>query len=166
MLLLLLFVAVPIIEIALFIQVGGAIGTWPTIGIVVITAVVGTMLLRTQGIATLGNLQSSLGKGENPVTHIAHGALILVAGVVLLTPGFFTDAVGLALLIPQIRNIIIKYGAERIKNGSFTVVQGDPFGKQDQRPPEDPDVVEAEYTDLNEDNSTPGNSGWTNNKPD
>ena len=162
MLLLLIFVAVPIIEIALFIQVGGAIGTWPTIGIVIITAIVGTMLLRTQGFATLGNLQSSLGKGENPVTHIAHGALILVAGVVLLTPGFFTDAVGLALLMPPVRALIIKYGAERFKNGSFTVHQSGSFGNQQSQQPTDPNVVEAEYTDVSDDDIKPGNSGWTN----
>ena len=88
--LLILFIAVPIIEIGLFIQVGGFIGFWPTIAIVILTALLGSTLLRSQGMTALGNLQSSVGAGENPMGHIAHGALILVAGVVLLTPGFFT----------------------------------------------------------------------------
>lgn len=165
MLLLLIFIAVPIIEIALFIQVGGAIGTPWTLAIVLITAIVGTMLLRTQGFQTMANLQASIGKGENPVTHIAHGALILVAGVVLLTPGFFTDAVGLALLIPPIRAFVIKYASSRIQSGGFVHMQG---GQQDtQHNPnhdeqnQDPTIVEAEYTDLDDEPKTKGDSGWT-----
>ena len=84
-----ILVAVPIIEIALFIQVGGAIGMWPTLAIVVLTALAGTILLRSQGLATLNTLQNSVASGQNPMEPIAHGALILIAGVLLLTPGFF-----------------------------------------------------------------------------
>ena len=112
--LLIIFVAVPIIEIALFIQVGDAIGLWPTLATVIITAFIGTQLLRSQGLATLSNLQSSVGAGQNPMDHIAHGAMILIAGVVLLTPGFFTDAIGFALLTPPVRAALIKAGAARM----------------------------------------------------
>jgi len=89
-----LFVGVPILEIALFIQVGGWLGLWPTLGIVILTALAGTLLLRTQGIQTLGRLQSSVSEGKNPMDPIAHGAMILIAAVLLLTPGFFTDITG------------------------------------------------------------------------
>jgi UPF0716 protein FxsA len=110
----LLLVAVPIIEIALFIEVGGAIGTWPTIGIVVLTALVGSVMLRQQGVAALRDVQSRLGAGENPGRLLAEGAMILVAGVLLLTPGFFTDAIGFALLIPPVRGALYKYLAARV----------------------------------------------------
>lgn len=111
----LLLVAVPIIEIALFIEIGGAIGTWETIGVVVLTALIGSMMLRQQGMAALRDVQTRLASGENPGRLLAEGAMILVAGVLLLTPGFFTDAVGFALLIPPVRGALYKYLASRVK---------------------------------------------------
>lgn len=143
----LLFVAVPIVEIALFIQVGGFLGLWPTLAIVIMTAMAGTFLMRTQGASEMQNLQSSLSTGRNPMDPIANGAFIIVAGVLLLTPGFFTDAVGLSLLIPPIRHAIIRLIAARLKDGanvhmsagfqqttaSETVVDGD-FEVMDEEP--------------------------------
>ena len=109
-----LLVAVPIVEIALFIEIGGLIGLWPTIAIVVLTALAGTMLLRAQGFAALADLQRRLDTGQDPTGTLAHGALILVAGVVLLTPGFFTDAVGFLLLVPPVRAAVIRALAKRV----------------------------------------------------
>ena len=86
--LLLAFVAVPMIEIALFIQVGGVIGLMPTLAIVLITAVAGTYLLRSQGLATLAKLQNSMQGAGDPTEHLVHGAMIVFAGALLLTPGF------------------------------------------------------------------------------
>ena len=155
--LLIIFIAIPIIEIALFIQVGGLIGLWPTLLIVVLTAFIGTTLLRSQGMAALSNLQNSVGSGQNPMDHIAHGALILIAGVVLLTPGFFTDAVGFALLIPPIRSAIITAGAARMKgNPNIHVFKNG----QPERPASE-DIVDADFTVVDEENQTPGTSGWT-----
>lgn len=114
MLIFLLLVAVPIIEIALFIEVGGWLGLWPTIGIVVATALAGAALLRAQGMAALGELQRRVDQGGDPSGPLAHGALILVAGVVLLTPGFFTDAVGFLLLVPPVRAAVIRFLAKRV----------------------------------------------------
>ncbi len=153
----LLFVAVPIVEIALFIQVGGAIGVFSTLAIVILTALVGTLLVRVQGIATLMELQRSLQGGGNPVTPIAHGALILVAGVLLLTPGFFTDAFGLSLLIPPVRRAMIKAGAARMA-GRFAVnVNGPPEHRA-----HDSGVIDGEFTVEDVDDSGPrGSSGWT-----
>jgi UPF0716 protein FxsA len=108
MLIFLLLVAVPIIEIGLFIQVGGWLGLWPTIAIVILTAAIGTVLLRAQGLAALGELQRQMGAGEDPSATLAHGAMILVAGVLLLTPGFFTDGVGFLLLTPPMRAVAIR----------------------------------------------------------
>ena len=78
--LLILFILIPIIEIGLFVQVGGVIGLWPTLAIVILTAIIGTTMLRNQGISTMARLQSSLQTGESPVDPIVHGALILVSG--------------------------------------------------------------------------------------
>jgi UPF0716 protein FxsA len=161
-----LLVVVPIIEIALFVQVGGAIGLWPTLATVVLTAVIGSVLLRAQGIATLSRLQSSLSTGTNPLDPIANGALILVAGVVLLTPGFFTDAVGFALLIPPVRALVIKWIASRIAAGQFDVhsnINSAP-GQKPARPTE-PNTVDGDFTvvdeDLEDQNGKNGESGWT-----
>lgn len=157
MLLFLIFVAIPIIEIALFIQIGGLIGFWPTIATVILTAFFGTMLLRSQGLSTLMNLQASVGQGQNPMDHIAHGALILIAGVVLLTPGFFTDAVGFCLLIPPIRAALIKAGAAKMAGNANIHVfqQGNPAQQQKD------DFVDADFTVVDDENTKTGTSGWT-----
>ncbi len=140
MYLFLALVAVPIIEIALFIQVGGLIGMVPTLVIVVITALVGTILLRGQGVATLTNLQSAVARGSNPLNEIAHGAFILVAGVLLLTPGFFTDALGISFLIPPVRSAIIRFLSTRVK----AQVVGGTANQTRNTPPDD--IVEGDYT--------------------
>jgi UPF0716 protein FxsA len=144
--LLALFVAIPIVEIALFIQVGGWIGLWPTLAIVVMTAFAGTALVRTQGLGTLDRLRRSLAEGRDPMGPIAHGALILVAGVLLLTPGFFTDGVGLALLVPPIRDALIRWGAARI-----TVIASAEMSRGTAPQPRRGDTVEAEYVVVSED---------------
>jgi len=158
-----LFVGVPILEIALFIQVGGFLGLWPTLAIVIFTALAGTLLLRTQGLQTMGRLQSSVSEGQNPMDPIAHGALILVSAVLLLTPGFFTDAVGLTLLIPPVRAFLIKSGAQRFASKSFVFVNGQ---QQQSQQPHTPGTVDGEYevVDIDED-AAPSESQWTKNKP-
>ncbi|GMQ45207.1 FxsA family protein [Vibrio sp. 10N] len=107
--LLLLFIFVPIIEIGLFIQVGGFLGLWPTIGLVLLTAVVGASLVRSQGLQTLMSVQSKLQQGEMPAQQIVEGVMLAVSGVLLLTPGFMTDAMGMLVLLPAPRAAIAKY---------------------------------------------------------
>ncbi|MFA0088516.1 FxsA family protein [Vibrio sp. 10N.261.51.F12] len=107
--LLLLFICVPIIEIGLFIQVGGFLGLWPTIGLVLITAFVGATLVRSQGLQTLMSVQNRLQQGEMPAQQIVEGVMLAVSGVLLLTPGFMTDAMGMVVLIPGPRAMIAKY---------------------------------------------------------
>ncbi|MFZ1988201.1 MAG: FxsA family protein [Alphaproteobacteria bacterium] len=108
-LLLAIFFAVPLIEVALFISVGGAIGVVPTILLCIASAVLGAIIVRHQGLQTLGRLQERLRQGELPTTELAEGAAILAAGLLLITPGFFTDTVGFVLLIPPARRRIIDW---------------------------------------------------------
>lgn len=160
--LLLIFIVIPIIEIGLFIQVGGWLGLWPTLLIVILTAYLGTRLLRKQGLETLARLQGSVASGENPLDPIAHAALILVAGVLLLTPGFFTDAIGFSLLLPPVRVALVKWGATRILQSNtviFTSAGQPPTGQ-----PPNKGTLDGEFTVLDDPEETPGNSGWT--KPD
>lgn len=155
--LLILFILIPIIEIGLFIQVGGLIGLWPTLATVVLTAIIGTSMLRKQGISTLTRLQANLNTGQNPVDPIAHGALILVSGVLLLTPGFFTDAVGFSLLIPPIRSALIKWGATKVLNGGFVAS----YSTQNQQQKTDSSVLDGEFSVIDEDQGSSNGSGWT-----
>ncbi|MEM9318678.1 MAG: FxsA family protein [Pseudomonadota bacterium] len=145
-----LFVAVPLIEIALFIQIGGIIGLWPTLAIVVLTAAIGTYLVRAQGGQALQNLRQSFEELSDPTGPLAHGAMILFSGALLLTPGFFTDAVGFALLVPAVRRIIIREIGKRIE------LRNVEYG---QRPPEArDDIIEGEFQS---DDGPTGPSGWT-----
>jgi UPF0716 protein FxsA len=152
------FLAVPVIEIALFIQVGGAIGLWATLGIVVLTAVIGTFLVRTQGALAMNNLRQSFGTLSDPSEPLAHGAMILVSGALLLTPGFFTDAVGFALLIPGVRSAVFRYLKARINVQSFQM-----GGQPHQNPYQTrngPDIIDGEFEEVPRDPNAPP-SGWT-----
>jgi len=102
-LLFLIFIIVPIIEIYLLIQVGEEIGAGWTIFLVVATAVIGAGLLRQQGLSTLYEAQGKMAHGELPATALIEGVMLLLAGALLLTPGFFTDALGFLVLIPMLR---------------------------------------------------------------
>ncbi|WP_448565503.1 FxsA family protein [Thalassotalea ganghwensis] len=103
----LLFIIVPIIEISLLIQVGSFLGFWPTMAIVIVTAWFGAKYVKQQGMATLRSVQEKTAMGQVPSDDIISGVLLLVAGVVLVTPGFVTDIIGLALLVPVVRKSLI-----------------------------------------------------------
>ena len=147
------FVMVPIIEIALFIQVGDAIGMWPTLGIVILTAFLGTWLVRTQGRMALQQLQASFSTMKDPTEPLVHGAMILVAGVLLLTPGFFTDAVGFALLLPPVRMAVFRFLRGRIN------IQGFQTGPRPGFPGDD--IIDGDFGEVQPTNPTTGKpSGW------
>lgn len=156
--LLIAFIAVPMIEIGLFIKVGGLIGLWPTLAIVLATAVAGSWLVRVQGLAALSRLRGSLNELGDPTEPLAHGALILFAGALLLTPGFFTDTLGLLLLIPAVRKAAMRGIAARVKVRRFTV-----GGAAPRREPHRPDVIDGEFHEIEpEAERLPrGPSGWT-----
>lgn len=109
-----IFLLVPIVEIYLLIQVGQVIGAGWTILLVVLTAVIGVWLLRIQGLSTLTRAQQKLQENELPAREILEGMGLLVAGALLLTPGFFTDAVGFLLLFPPTRIWLAGRIAERM----------------------------------------------------
>jgi UPF0716 protein FxsA len=133
----LLVLIIPFVEIYLLLKVGGIIGAFPTIFLVVFTAVLGTWLLRQQGFATFQRLQANLAQGTIPAYEMIEGPIILVGGILLLTPGFITDILGLACLIPPLRRKIAQYVIE-----NHLVQTGGQFqwGK-----PKDKDVLEGEF---------------------
>ena len=114
--LLIAFVLTPLIEIAVLIQVGGWLGLWPTLGLIVLTAIIGTWMLRRQGFAVLARAQRQLEEGAIPLGEVFEGFCLVIAGALLLTPGFVTDAVGGALLMPPVRAWLYKVLGERFRN--------------------------------------------------
>ena len=156
------FLAVPLIEIALFIQVGGVLGLWATLLVVILTAILGTVLVRSQGMQTFANLRRSMETGADPSRDLAHGVMILFSGFLLLTPGFFTDAIGFALLIPSLRDMIFARLAERITAQS---VHFQTTGGPQRHGPTT--VIDGEFEEVDPDTvpPKPGErpSGWTRN---
>lgn len=144
--LLLAFLLVPVLEIYLFIKVGSIIGALPTVLIIVVTAVLGAYLLRLQGFATMARLQASLAQGQLPAVAMVEGALLLLAGALLLTPGFFTDAVGFLLLVPPLRKRLAEYVLRR---GLVGMVYGDGasrgWGRATEHGPQGPRTIEGEF---------------------
>jgi UPF0716 protein FxsA len=112
--LLLIFIDIPLVEIALLIKIGQVIGFWATIALIIATAAIGTWLLHAQGLQTLRRVMSSLDEGRPPITAVLEGFLLLVAGLLLLTPGILTDTLGFILLVPPVRALIVRYGLNRI----------------------------------------------------
>ena len=118
-LLFLLFIAVPLAEIYLLLEVGGVIGAIPTIGLVVLTAAAGAALVRAQGFSTIRQVRRSMEAGEVPAVAIIEGIFLLVAGALLLTPGFLTDAVGFCCLVPPLRRgLIVRFLEARVVRAS------------------------------------------------
>lgn len=154
--LLLAFMIIPIVEIGLFIQVGGLIGLWPTLAIVIITAIIGTWLVRAQGALALSELRGSFSGQSDPTEALAHGAMILIAGVLLVTPGFFTDALGFALLTPPFRRAAFSYLRKRVKVQSFTTGPG----AAPQRG-HGATTIEGDFTEVTKDDAPQAPSGWT-----
>jgi len=154
----LLFLAVPLIEIALFIQVGGLIGLWPTLAIVVLTAIAGTWMIREQGVREIGRLRRSFEELRDPTEPLASGAMILFAGALLLTPGFFTDAVGLLLLVPAVRRAVYTYVRARVTVTQFKMGPGP--DRTAHTGPVHGDVIDGEYQEVKSKRGI-GPSGWT-----
>ena len=103
-----IFLIVPLTEVWLLVTVGGVVGVGWTIFLVVLTAVIGASLVRSQGVTTLARSQDSLARGELPAVELLEGVALLIAGALLLTPGFFTDGIGFLLLVPPLRRWLIR----------------------------------------------------------
>ena len=157
------FLAVPLIEITLFIQIGGAIGLGWTLVTVVLTAILGTFLVRNQGTLALNQLRSSFAQLDDPTEPLAHGAMILFSGALLLTPGFFTDAIGFLLLVPAVRaaafrTIKSKVNIQTVNMGS---TQSSQYNYH--RSGAESDVIEGEFSEVEtHDDPNKRSSGWTN----
>ncbi len=168
------FIAVPLIEIALFIQVGGVIGLWPTLVIVLLTAILGSWLVRNQGALALSQIRGSLNRLSDPTEPLAHGAMIVFSGALLLTPGFFTDAVGFALLVPGVRRWAYRRIAARLRAphaDGARPARGAGTAHGPRRSADRGDVIDADYVEVKPPQQTapvsrPGAaasrpSGWT-----
>ena len=142
----LLFIVVPIIEIVLFIKIGSLLGIWLTILVVVLTAIVGTNLVKSQGLNAIKEVQSSFLQGQDIARSLINGTLILIAGVLLLTPGFFTDFIGITFLIPMTRNMWISYGIKHFPG--FVFINSNNNSKNNPHYKEKHNVIDGDYTDL------------------
>jgi UPF0716 protein FxsA len=145
-LILIAFICVPLIEIAVFIQVGGLVGLWPTLALIVLTAVLGSWQLRAQGLATLHRARSQMERGELPARELFDGLCLLVAGAFLLTPGFVTDAVGALLFVPPLRQALRQAIGRYLAAKAETRVFVD--GREVHRQGPDGRTIDGEYDDL------------------
>lgn len=139
-----IFLLVPLLEIYLLIKVGGIIGAMPTVFLVVFTAVLGAYLIRIQGFSTLARVRETAAKGGIPAIEMLEAAVLLVAGALLLTPGFFTDAIGFACLIPPLRRFVIL----RLLQQYFQPASPSRRPRRHSRSRQQhhqPDVIEGEY---------------------
>lgn len=114
--LLLAFIIVPIIEIYLIIQVGSAIGGWETIALLIADSMVGAWLVRREGFSIIAKVNQALTNGKAPTDPLIDGLLVLIAGALMLTPGFLTDGVGFLLLLPPTRALLRNYLKHRFKD--------------------------------------------------
>ncbi|MCW8093236.1 FxsA family protein [Alteromonas sp. ASW11-130] len=152
----LLFAIMPIIEIAVLVQVGDVIGGWNTIALVLISAFVGAYFVRREGVNTLKTAQQKMQSNQIPGQEMLEGLMLVVAGVLLVTPGFITDTFGLLLVLPPSR----KFFAQKLKKHlSMQVVTGASFHshehyKASSHPQDkDSDIIEGEYQDKSDTNN-------------
>jgi UPF0716 protein FxsA len=140
LLLLIIFIVIPIIEISLFIEIGSFIGSFNTILLIFTTALIGVYFVRQQGISTYSKLYNQLQNQEAPIQTMFEGLMILISGVLLITPGFFTDTLGFLGLIPLTRVIFIKIVANSVLSR---------YGMQNQSP--DDGSIEGDFEEINDD---------------
>jgi UPF0716 protein FxsA len=152
------FIAVPIAEIAVFIEAGEQFGLWPTLGLVILTAVIGTALLRHQGLQTIQRVQLSLERGEMPVGEVFTGLCLLVAGALLLTPGFLTDGIGFALFVPAVRRLLGGFAVRALSARGTIWVDGQDRAGNPQYPRQEPrtghrhdtngTIIDGDFTEV------------------
>lgn len=146
-----LFIGMPLLEIAVIIEVGSAIGVWATIGLIIATAMAGSLLLRAQGLATLTRARAQMDAGQLPAREIFNGLCVVLAGGLLVLPGFVTDVLGLLLFLPPVRDLlrllITRHIAAKAARGEARIfVDGVGVGRRSDRA--DGLVVEGEYEDV------------------
>jgi UPF0716 protein FxsA len=137
----LILLLVPVVEIYVLISVGSVIGAIPTIALVVCTALLGVMLLRFQGWTTLQRARLSMARGQVPAMEMMSGVVLLIAGILLLTPGFITDALGFLLLVPALREALLRRVLRNLQPGPNAT----PGGDGGDRASREPYTIEGEY---------------------
>ncbi|TPW28446.1 membrane protein FxsA [Martelella alba] len=154
----------PFVEIAGFIIVGRAIGVLPTLALIVATAVIGAALLRIQGFSVLQRLNDDMRADADPGRDMIHGVMIVLAGILLLIPGFVTDIIGFLMFVPPIRDLVWKYFRKDISvfsQRSFSYRSGGASARK----PESP-VVDLDSSDFSSDAKADPNSPWIDDKTD
>lgn len=152
-----IILSVPVIEIALFILVGGWIGILPTLGLVLLSVVAGVMLLRGQGGRTAAMMRQGVLQTDDPSEQIVHGAMIFLAAMLLIIPGFLTDAIGLILLVPQVRRQAFAALRSRAQVRGMSMKMETAAS----RPPQDR-IIDADFEDVEPPQKpTHRPSGWT-----
>jgi len=151
------FIGMPLLEIAVFIEVGGTIGVWPTIGLTIATALAGSLMLRHQGLAALMRARAQMDRGELPARELFEGMCLVLAGALLLVPGFVTDAIGLLLFFPPFRRLlrllIARHVAAKAARGEARIfVDGVEVGR---RRGKSGGIIEGEYEDVTDDDRAP-----------
>ncbi len=150
----LVLIALPLIEIAGFALVGSLVGVLPTVALAIATTILGAVLLRIQGIGALGRIRTTMDAGGTPGRDVVHGLMIALAGLLLVVPGFFTDALGLLLFLPPVRELVWRFLRARIvvvdaahsrgtagfrREGPRTIdLDADDFTRRDETPPRRP----------------------------
>jgi UPF0716 protein FxsA len=137
---LLLFVGIPLTELYFLIKVGAQIGAFPTIFLTVFTALLGGYMVRHQGFSTLMRVREMVDRGEMPAIEMMEGAVLLVCGVLLLLPGFITDAVGFIFLVPPIRRWLLTAGLQ-----SGGILRPAPPPERPDSSRQRPEVIEGEF---------------------
>ncbi|MGV6858590.1 MAG: FxsA family protein [bacterium] len=163
--LLILFIVVPMVEIYFLIKVGSVIGAFPTLLIVIGTAILGSWLLRQQGMATMMRYQKSILQGKLPAQEMIEGVALVIGGILLLTPGFVTDIIGFLCLVPVTRQGIVRWVMSKVKFQSMGGGMGRGFGgfQQGGRPGgEDGRTFDAEFerTDNKDKDRLPPDDRW------
>jgi UPF0716 protein FxsA len=152
-------VVVPLAEIAVLIEVGGWLGLGPTLALIVLTAVLGAWMLRRQGFAVLRRMQQQMQQGAVPILEVFEGFCLVVAGALLLTPGFLTDSVGALLLLPPVRALLYRRVRrrleEQVQSGAARAQDAAP---SDEAPRRRPPVIDAEFEEVGTDMPEPRGS--------
>ena len=141
----------PLIEISLFVTVGGRIGLWATLGIILVTALFGMWIIRAQGDRAQRNLRAALNARRDPTTVLANDVLIVIAGTLLVLPGFFTDFCGLLLLLPPVRARLMRNAGRRAQSLRASRGANAPWGDDAAPPPRHPgaaEVIDATWEEL------------------
>jgi UPF0716 protein FxsA len=161
------FIVVPLAEIAVLIEVGGWLGVGPTLALIVLTAVVGAWMVRHQGLAVLRRAQQQMQRGSMPIAEVFEGCCLVIAGALLMTPGFLTDSAGAVLLLPPVRGLLYRRVRrqleEQVRSGAAQApMTGSPHtrDKPPQGGPASAPVIDAEFEEVEPGDMPEPRGGW------